>query len=113
EGGQTAAGGLLLLDALEAGRVDVRVSAPHFREAALRNVVLEVGSNERFVRLQWVPTSVRVEVADGEGEPVDAEIRFDGPDEAPGGRTGPGGVQVFELRPGSWQVLASSASHGA
>jgi outer membrane protein OmpA-like peptidoglycan-associated protein len=43
---------------------------------------------------------------------VEAEVRFDGPDEVSPVRTDAGGAARAELRPGAWRVLASTEELG-
>jgi outer membrane protein OmpA-like peptidoglycan-associated protein len=110
--GKASAGGALLLASLPTGEVDLEVMAPTFRPRQVRGVEVAPGSRERIVTLDWVPARVEVTVEREDGTPLDAEVRFDGPQPMPSQRTGLDGRHDFELRPGTWQVLASTSDLG-
>lgn len=107
----TGAGGNLLLDDLEPGDRALAVSAPGFRDATLA-LALDEGATERFAVLEWIPRDVAVTVTDRAGAPVDAEIALVGPDDRDPLRTGPDGVETVRVRPGTWQVIASTDTLG-
>jgi outer membrane protein OmpA-like peptidoglycan-associated protein len=101
--------GAALLD-LEPGPTTVDVAAPGFRPA---HFTLQLaGSMERIAVLPFEPVGLDVEVVDGSGQPVDAEIRLAGPEDRDPVRAGPSGAQHLDLRPGTWQVVAATDSLG-
>lgn len=109
--GKASAGGALLLGSLAPGAAPVEVRAPDHKPSKF-DVALVEGSQERIVALAFVPVPIEVVVRDESGTMVDAEIRFDGPADVPPGRVGTDGREQFQLRPGKWQVLASTAALG-
>lgn len=110
--GATSSGGALVLSDLEPGEVSLEVTAPHFRPVQVAGVELAEGAQERIVTLAWVPQPVTVTVRDKDGRPTDAEVRFDGPADVPPARVGADGTETLSIRPGRWQVLASTDALG-
>jgi outer membrane protein OmpA-like peptidoglycan-associated protein len=106
-------GGARLISGLKPGKVGFEVTAPGFAPARVADLTLLQGAQERSVRLEWLPRSVVVTVRDAKGSAVDAEVRFDGPDLESPRRIGADGVERFQLRPGTWQILASTAELGS
>jgi outer membrane protein OmpA-like peptidoglycan-associated protein len=109
ERGTASAGGALLVGDLQPGKATLEVTAPDFQAIKLDGVELAEGGQERIVTLDWKPRTVQVVVKNPAGEPIDAEIRFEGPADVSPASTGGDGTGEFALRPGSWQVMASTA----
>lgn len=109
--GVTAPGGALLLAGLEPGPRVLSVDAPAF-EVRGESVSLAEGSQERLVQLEWVPVPVRVTVSDTAGIPIRARVRAEGPADVRTVRADENGSALLELRPGTWQVVASSPRLG-
>lgn len=63
--------------------------------------------------LAWLPGTVRVRALGPDGAVSDALIAFDGPASLRPARLGPDGERLFTLRPGDWDVLASSPALGS
>lgn len=110
--GITRAGGSLLLGGLAPGKQELYVVAPQFEPVTIPAFEIAPGVTERIVTLDWVPVALAVTVTDAQKKPLDAEIRFDGPKEVAPRKTGADGREEFELRPGTWQVLASTRELG-
>ena len=68
--------------------------------------------NERTIRLVFIPGEVRVTARREDGQPINARVRFVGPEEVPMQYLGPDGTAAFELRPGKWRLLISAAEFG-
>lgn len=109
--GRTGSGGALTLENLRGGQrtVLVRKEAHSQLEAALS---LRPGSQEHTATLELLPGAVQVRVADTRGEPIDATVRFLGPEPARPGRLGFDGAGLFTLAAGEWSLLVSSPSFG-
>jgi outer membrane protein OmpA-like peptidoglycan-associated protein len=71
----------------------------------VRRVQIAEGTTEVEVEMPILPGLVHVS-ATANGEPVDAEMTFQGWKEVPVGRLGGGGQAVFHLGPGKWQAFA-------
>jgi len=89
----------------------VRVGAAGLDE---QEQVVEVGDAAHTARvaLDWAPGAVEVEVRGVDGPVADAVLRLSGPDSLPPVRVGPLGSRRFQLAPGVWHALVSSATHG-
>ena len=110
--GRTGTGGSLLVEGLEPGTVAAVVEANGFKPWKSDHLELDIGQEERIAVLDWVPQSVRVDVVDEKGQQLDAEVRFEGPETVAPKRIGTDGTETFTIRPGVWQVLASTGEHG-
>ena len=110
--GITGGGGALLVEGLAPGPSQLALDAPGFKDLPTLTVDLEPGSNERIVPMTFVPGSVDVTVTDSAGAPVDAQIQAVGPGDVQGISTGSDGVVTLPLRPGTWQVIASTDTLG-
>ena len=109
--GTTVAGVVLLKD-LDPGTVSLAFTAEGYAPARFDALELAPGPQERLVHLEWVPVPVQVSVVDSAGEPVEAEVRFDGDSEEPALRTASNGSVLASLPPGVWRVLASAPALG-
>jgi outer membrane protein OmpA-like peptidoglycan-associated protein len=110
--GITRTGGSLLLGGLAPGKGELYVVAPQFQPVTVPTFEIPPGVSERIMTLQWIPVPLDVVVTDAQKHPLDAEVRFDGPAEVDPRHTGPDGTEQFQLRPGTWQVLASTKELG-
>ncbi|TNE90740.1 MAG: hypothetical protein EP330_07375 [Deltaproteobacteria bacterium] len=108
----TPEGGVALLTGLAPGKVALEISAPNFATATLPAAELVAGAQERIVPLSWVPAKVSAKVTDGAGKPLAATLSFDGPAEVADVAVDGSGAATFDLRPGTWKVLASAADFG-
>lgn len=111
--GSTGSGGTLLLGSLAAGDLALEISAKSFQARTVAGVKIAEGSQERIVTLDWEPRTVTVRVLDEAKQPVDAQVRFDGPADVAPKQVGADGVEEFQLRPGKWQIVASTGALGA
>ena len=109
--GDTEVGGALMLDDLALSAVKVAVTSEGYDPVSV-DLKLAEGAQERVIVLPARPGTLAVEVVDEAGAPVDAEVRFMGPGDLPAGQTGPDGRLELTLRPGRWNVVASSATLG-
>jgi outer membrane protein OmpA-like peptidoglycan-associated protein len=100
-----------MLDDLDPGPAAVAVEAPGF-DPARADFRLVDGAQERIVALAWRPGTAVVEVVDEAGQRVDAEVRFTGPASRDPERTGGDGLLEASLRPGKWNVVASTGTLG-
>lgn len=110
--GPTGDGGALLVQELPPGVVRLGLRADRYANFSTTRVDLREGSQERIFRLAFQPGTVTVSVQDRDGRPVDAEVRLVGPTDVPPFRTGADGVEPVALRPGTWQVIASTEALG-
>lgn len=108
----TPEGGVALLTSLPPGEASVKVAAPTFQAVTLPESTLLAGPQERIVTLSWVPTNVSAKVTDAEGKPLAATLSFAGPARRGDVPVDATGNASFELRPGTWQVLASAKGLG-
>ena len=110
--GKTSAGGALLIGSLKAGTTAIGATALGFLPLKVEAAQLGEGSQERVLTLQFEPRTVTVVVRDPKGAPLDAEIRFDGPAAIDPKPVGADGTETFQLRPGTWQILAGTEALG-
>ncbi|MFZ5476090.1 MAG: OmpA family protein [Myxococcota bacterium] len=104
--------GVYVLAGATPGTVAVAAEAPGFAPVAAKEVALVAGLQQQRVTMKWLPRPVRVAVTDKAGKPVDAQVRFAGPNTvAPA--LAAGGKAEAELLPGDWQVLVSATDLGA
>jgi outer membrane protein OmpA-like peptidoglycan-associated protein len=103
--------GIVLVEGLTGASVALGASAPGYRAREPEAVSLVAGSGTRRLRLDWLPRPVLVRVTDGKGRPVDAEVRAYGPGRAEPRASGSAGAS-FDLMPGDWQIVASTAGFG-
>lgn len=89
----------------------VEIKAPH-RSPYVAQLTLNRGTAERIAPLPWLPQEVAVTVRDEAGNPVSAEVAFDGPADVPTVRAAADGRAVVAIRPGAWVVLASTDELG-
>lgn len=111
--GPTGAGGALLAEGLPPGAVRVIAKHPLFTEpGAPVSATLVEGPQERIVQLDWRPIPVVVVAKDTAGKPVDAKVQLVGPVDHPPVSLGADGEEAVNLRPGPWQVIASTEALG-
>lgn len=106
--GETGTGGALLVDGLAPGPSRLVVRATEFQDTESIQVKLAEGPNERIYTLAHKPGVVTVIVKDDNGSPVDAEIQAVGPADMDRIGTGADGTEEVTLRPGTWQIIAST-----
>ena len=110
--GSTSNGGTLVLAGLKPGEVSLSLEGERFLPEPEVQLELVDGVREVLVTMDWKPGSLQV-VTRGRGEvPVDALVRFEGPDSIPPTPVGPDGEGFFELTPGSWTIAVSAESLG-
>lgn len=110
--GKTGAGGSLLVGSLASGKLAIGVSATGYVPAKVAAATIGAGSQERVFMLEFEPRTVNVVVKDKQGQPLDAEIRFEGPAPVEPKAVGVDGTETFGLRPGTWQILAVTPELG-
>ncbi len=109
--GASASGGQLNVAGLDAGEHKVEVIHDSYR-ALERQVVLSPGVNPLEFPLQRMPGSVKVIARTSDGAVADASVRFVGPSRLAPAPLGADGERIFVVRPGEWNVLVSSPTHG-
>ena len=110
--GSTSNGGTLVLAGLEPGAVTLSFEGERFRDEPDATVQLVDGVREVLVTMDWQPGSLQV-VTRGRGEvPVDALVRFEGPESIAPAPVGADGEGWFELAPGDWTIAVSAESLG-
>ncbi len=88
------------------------VAGAGFAAAALPAVAPEPGEGELVITLGTDPRPVLVRARNPQGSPVDARIRFEGPEPFEPRFLGPDGEELFHLPPGQWIVLISAPNLG-
>lgn len=110
--GPTGAGGALLAEGLPPGPVKVTASHRLFTASEPMSATLVEGPQERIVQLAWRPIELTVAAKDTAGNPVDARVQLVGPVDQPAVALGADGEELVGLRPGAWQVIASTDALG-
>ncbi len=112
EVGRTGEGGVLIVPDLRAGKVPVTIRHPSHEvwEVKLDGAA---GSTARTVELPWMlrPLTVVVRGTDGEALPG-ATVQLVGPADVEPRLADDNGQATFAVRPGSWQVIATSGALG-
>ena len=110
--GLTSNGGSFAIGGLEPGQADLELTGERFQPSEPIAVQLVDGVRELVVTLDWKPGTLQV-VTRGRGEvPVDALVRFEGPESLDPMPVGPDGEEFFSLAPGDWTVGVSASSFG-
>lgn len=111
--GETGPGGALLVEGLPPGLSAITAMHPEMAALAapVRTKLVE-GSTERIVELDYKPGAVVVVATDPSGAPVDARVQLVGAVDAEPVQLGADGEERIPLRPGSWQVIASTDALG-
>ncbi|MCP4808923.1 MAG: OmpA family protein [Proteobacteria bacterium] len=108
----TSNGGSFAIGGLSPGEASLELSGERFQASDPIPVELVDGVRELVVTLDWKPGTLQV-VTRGRGEvPVDALVRFEGPESLEPMPVGPDGEEFFELAPGAWTVGVSASSFG-
>ncbi len=110
--GRTSNGGSFAMGGLSVGQHELQLEGERFQPREAIPVELVEGTRELVVTMDWLPGTLRV-VTRGKGEvPVDAMVRFEGPDSLAPAPVGADGEEFFELAPGTWTVGVSASSFG-
>ncbi len=110
--GSTGSGGALLVEGLAPGPSSLAVKSRDFQATGSMKVKLTEGPNERFYTLSPKPGVVTVIVRDDKGNAVNAEIQAVGPADQEPVNAGADGQEDLSLRPGTWQIIASTPTLG-
>ncbi len=106
-------GGSLLMEGVQAGAVDVGITAKGYKPLATQTLNIVPGEQQRTYTLDFVPQDVQVQVQNGDGEPLVAELFWVGPARVPQGTTQESGSAALQLRPGEWVLVAQAEGLGA
>ncbi len=110
--GSTSNGGSLVLAGLEAGELKVSLQGERMLDEPEFTIELGEGVREVLVTMDWKPGTLQV-ITRGRGEiPVDALVRFEGPESLPAQPVGADGEAWFELVPGAWTIAVSAEALG-
>jgi outer membrane protein OmpA-like peptidoglycan-associated protein len=110
--GRTSNGGSFAMGGLAVGAHELQLEGERFQPREAIPVELVEGTRELVVTMDWLPGTLQV-VTRGKGEiPVDAMVRFEGPESLAPAPVGADGEEFFELAPGTWTVGVSASSFG-
>lgn len=70
------------------------------------------GDQQGEARVAWRPGTIRVITRNQAGAPVDAKLRFDGPETRDDLLLGADGTELFVLPPGEWSIFATAPGFG-
>jgi outer membrane protein OmpA-like peptidoglycan-associated protein len=110
--GTTSSGGAALVTDLPPGATTLEVRSSGHTASGRQDLELKPGSQQRFVTIAPLPAEVHVEVRGPDGQPVDAELRFEGKEPRDAVRVGSDGEERVALTPGTWQVYADAPTFG-
>lgn len=110
--GSTSNGGTLTLTGLEPGARVLDVDGERFVDEEPLDIELVDGVRELLITLDWKPGTLQVVTRGKDERPIDAQVRFDGPQDLDPQEVGPDGEQYFELPPGAWTVGVSAPELG-
>lgn len=108
----SAPGSVLLLDGLPPGPARFRVSAEHHAETEVQ-ATLEEGLQQRVVRVEPIPSQLRLSVRDADGAPVAARAQLQGRYPVDEVAIGASGVASVALNPGAWTAVVQAEGYGA
>ena len=101
------------MEGVQAGAVDVGITAKGYKPLATQTLNIVPGEQQRTYTLDFVPQDVQVQVQNGDGEPLVAELFWVGPARVPQGTTQESGSAALQLRPGEWVLVAQAEGLGA
>lgn len=110
--GQTASGGDLQVGGLGLGAGDLAVEVDGALPIATEELVLQPGGQEHWVTVQWKPGTLWLRVRHPDGPVGDAVVLASGPASRPPLPLGPTGTATWQLAPGTWELLVTSAQWG-
>lgn len=113
--GVTDANGLFTLtDLMPGDTTSLRVEhgSGFYVPAERESAALEEGDNGLRVNLLWAPGTIRVKTLTTAGTPVDASLRFDGPETWDDVLVGDDGEEMMVLPPGDWTIFAIAPAYG-
>jgi outer membrane protein OmpA-like peptidoglycan-associated protein len=90
----------------------VAVEHPWFLSGSVEKGGLEEGLNELTVQLAYKPSQVKVITRANTGDVLNARVQFSGPRPMADASVGEDGEEIFELRPGDWEILVSAPDFG-
>ncbi|HHO51963.1 MAG TPA: hypothetical protein ENK18_14045, partial [Deltaproteobacteria bacterium] len=99
--------GVVVLDDLPMGAVQIEVRAEHHQPRALE-LVLDEAVVVRPIVLEWVPIPLSLQTLRADGTPIAATIQLDGPADVEAVRTGSGGAGAVQVPPGLWTITATA-----
>ncbi len=103
----------LVLSDVPVGPVKVSAAAAGYQPLAPQTVPLVAGSQQRQLRMQWLPRVVRVRISDERGDPIDARVRLTKEEQTLSLQTGSDGTGDVPLTPGAWQLLIDGGADHA
>lgn len=110
--GTTGSGGELSLDGLPIGSRRLELRSDRFQAFDLPDLVLGAEGLRLDLDLARQPGGVRLVVRSPDGPVPDAVARLTGPARLPATPLGSDGERIFQLRPGLWTIVVTSATWG-